>query len=747
MKAILLAGGEGTRLRPLSLLKPKPMLPFFDRPLLEHIVLLLRDCGFRELCMTLRYLPESIRNHFGDGADFGVSIEYRQETEPAGTAGSVLACRDFIGSEDVLIISGDAACAFDLRAMVEKHRLSGAEVTILTRSCASPLEYGLVLTEADGRIRSFAEKPGPEKVCTDQVNTGIYVISPEILSEIPRGRSYDFGAELFPRLLKEKRRLHTWQPEGYWNDVGTCEAYLQSCRDALSGALPLPGTEGIASRTPMPCWISPDAEVAEDAVLEAGTVVGPGSRVGGGCRISGSVLNGAVLEPGCSVENAILDRGVHLGRNTRLKSGCVLAEGVGVGAESLLRENLRFWPGVLIPSGSTVTESVACAARFYRPRFQPGARLRGEAVRELTPELLMRMGRGIPGGRTAAASDGKGYARLLAEAFLLGAGIAGGAAYFLDASLPALAAEAGALYGMDLTLFVREEDAGICLYLTGPEGLPAERKVLRALEASAFSDAVPAPPERCGAAVRLGGTEEAASAAILNAAEGSLKGLRLACRSQTLDDILRRAGAELVPPGEGVPRLCLSEDGFSLRLLDEEGRRWSWEQLLCALTKAELESGEEAVVLPYSAPAAAEAVAMEAGGTVYRLERDGGEALRRFRRRPWCRDGLTLAVRLLWLLRSREGPFSLSGFLRTLPEVHLREHTLQTAGTETAILRELARTEQAETVSGVRFRERDCTVTVRRGVPGELRILAESARAETAEEFCFELERRIRAME
>lgn len=746
MKAIILAGGEGTRLRPLSLRKPKPMLPFFGRPLLEHLVVLLRSCGFTELCMTLHYLPELIRGHFGSGEGFGVGIEYRTETVPAGTAGSVLACRDFIGGDDVLILSGDAACSFDLRAMMEKHRLSGADATILTQPCLSPAEYGLVVTDEAGRIRSFVEKPGPERIVSDRVNTGIYVISPQVLSRIPRGRSCDFGGELFPLLLREKRYLGTWEPEGYWNDVGTCEAYRQSCRDVLGGLLPLPALSREEQRFSGGSWVSPEAEVAKGAVIGPGSVVGPGSRIGEGCRVTDSVLNGAVLEPECTVEGAILEKGVLLGRGTAAESGCVLAEGVAVGALSSLRSGVRLWPGVLIPEGSTVAQSVTHSARFYRPGFSQGAVLCGEAVRELTPELLTRMGMASSCSRIAASAAGGGYARLLADAFLLGAAAAGRRTYRMDAPLPALGALAGSLFGMDLTLFVRQEGGGVRLYFTGPESLPAGRKEQRSLEAAACSDAAPAPADRCLPSLWLTGAEEAASASLL-ASAGSLKGLRLACADRCLRGLLLRAGAELVQPEAGVVRLFLSGDGFRLSALDEEGRRRSWEELLCALVKAELQSGAEAVVLPYSAPEAAERAAREENGTVYRLERDGEDALRLFRQRPWCRDGLSLALRLLGLLAGREEPFSLSGFLASLPDFHLSERALHTEGPDASVLRRLAREETAEVVSGVRLREDGCTATVRRGTAGELRILAEAASAELAEEFCARLERRIRALD
>ncbi len=722
------------------------MLSFFGRPLLEHLVVLLRSCGYTELCMTLHYLPEQIRGHFGSGEDWGVRIEYRLEETPAGTAGAVLACRDFVGDDDVLILSGDAACSFDLRALMEKHRLSGADATILTQPCLSPTEYGLVVTDEAGRVRSFTEKPGPERIVSDRVNTGIYVLSPRVLSEIPLGRSCDFGAELFPLLLKKKRHLGTWQPEGYWNDVGTCEAYHQSCRDALVGLLPLPALPREEQDFAGGSWISPGAEVARDAIIGPGVVVGPGCRIGAGCRVTDSVLNGAVLEPDCTVEGSLLEMGVLLGRGTSLEPGCVLAEGTSLGACAAVRAGVRLWPGVLVPEGSIVRQSVTHSSPFYRPRFTEGGLVRGEAVRELTPELLTRMGRAASGARIAAAASGGGYARLLAEAFLLGAGAAGRRTYRMDASLPALSAQAGSLFGMDLTLFVRQESSGLQLYFTGPEGLPAARREQRSLEAAAYADAAPAPAEQCLSSLWLTGAEEAAEAGILSSS-GSLKGLRLACTDRALRTLLARAGAELTAPEAGIPRLFLSEDGFRLRIQDEEGRLWSWEQLLCALVKAELQSGERAAVLPYSAPAAAERIAQEDNGTIYRLERDGEEALRLFRQKPWCRDGLSLALRLLGLLNRREESFSLSAFLDSLPVFHVSERILRTAGPDAAILRRLAQEERAETVSGVRLREEGGTATVRRRGVGELRILVESASAELAEEFCARLERQIRELD
>ena len=250
MKAILLSGGQGTRLREISGGLPKPMMPLLGKPLLEHIIVHLRQNGFRELCVTLCYEPDIIRRHFGDGGDYGVSITYREETVPLGTAGAAANCRDFVGdSSQVLIMSGDCACDFDLKALAQSHH-SGVTIALATHG--EPLPYGLVITDRSGRITGFLEKPTWERVVTDQVNTGIYVLSADVLDLIPKAQSYDFARDLFPRLLRENIPMRGVKAEGYWCDIGAPRAYYQCNLDALDGKLRLYGSGGHARRV-LPC--------------------------------------------------------------------------------------------------------------------------------------------------------------------------------------------------------------------------------------------------------------------------------------------------------------------------------------------------------------------------------------------------------------------------------------------------------------------------------------------------------------
>ena len=242
MKAVILAGGKGTRLYPVTRGDiPKPMVPLGGRPVLEWLILHLRACGITDICCTLQCLPEQIRDYFGDGSAFGVHMEYRQETKPLGTAGAVRNCRDFVGEEPFFVLSGDGVFDFDLRELMEKHRFHRSLVTMALSPLSAPLSYGLALTDRQGRVRGFIEKPVWERVVTDLVNTGIYVLTPAVLDEVPADTPFDFARDLFPRLLAAGQPLYGLPMEGYWRDIGEPESYYQANLDALQGRLRLPG--------------------------------------------------------------------------------------------------------------------------------------------------------------------------------------------------------------------------------------------------------------------------------------------------------------------------------------------------------------------------------------------------------------------------------------------------------------------------------------------------------------------------
>lgn len=355
MKAVIMAGGMGTRLRPICDAEPKPMTRLMGKPLLEHIIELLRRNGFSQLCITLAHRPESIMNYFGDGSDFGVSIEYRVEESPLGTAGGVRACLDFVENEDFLVISGDAACDFDLTRLAEEHKIHGGLITMALFSHREPLRYGTVITGLDGSVISFIEKPCWERVVTDLVNTGVYMLSPEALERVPEGKPFDFAQDLFP-LLEGQGAIFGIPMSGYWCDIGDGKSYHRCCMDALSGRLELPLTPTDS--------VSGILDFSIDAPLIADSYVCPGVSVGKGAIIEGSIIHGgSVIGDYCRVKDSVIDC-AELGEECFV-SGSVICSG------TVLPPKTRTLPGdiissCLVPSRATLPEPVSPARRRGR---------------------------------------------------------------------------------------------------------------------------------------------------------------------------------------------------------------------------------------------------------------------------------------------------------------------------------------------------------------------------------------------
>lgn len=264
MKAIIMAGGEGKRLKPITGSTPKPLVPLCGRPVMEHIILLLRRHGITDICAALQYRPDDIKNYFGSGEKFGVRLEYRIEQTALGTAGGVKNCADFYGSEDFLVISGDAACDIDLSKLIAEHQRRSPAATIALCPEPEPLRYGLALCDREGFIRSFIEKPDWWHVVTNLVNTGIYIISPRAMEHVPENEEFDFAKDLFPRLLDEGEKLLGVPCDGYWCDIGTPKSYYECCADALSGKLKIELAGGFEADAPDECS-DPECKCMEHA--------------------------------------------------------------------------------------------------------------------------------------------------------------------------------------------------------------------------------------------------------------------------------------------------------------------------------------------------------------------------------------------------------------------------------------------------------------------------------------------------
>ena len=410
MKAIIMAGGQGTRLRPLTSNQPKPMIRIVNLPCMEHIVNLLARHGFTDVAVTLQFMPEEIQDYFGDGSDWGVNMRYSIEDAPAGTAGSVKMAEQQLGleGERLLIISGDALTDADLTQLVRFHEEKDAEVSMVLKSVENPLDFGIVITEEDGRISRFLEKPAWGQVFSDTVNTGIYLVEASVMDEIPDPEEgeYDFSKELFPKLLDQDRPLYGFVTDAYWEDIGTLEQYASAQRDILDGKVRDVRPPGTRLRENI--YVGRRVQV-DDEELEGPVVIGDNVRVGEGAKLSPYTVlgNNVVIAAGATVERSIVAEGTYVGEGTELVDTLVgrnsyiqprarilerssLGDDVIVGEGATISPEVKVYPHKTIESGANVTQSLIYETMGLRTVFRGGI-VSGKFNVDLTPEFVIRL--------------------------------------------------------------------------------------------------------------------------------------------------------------------------------------------------------------------------------------------------------------------------------------------------------------------------------------------------------------------
>ncbi|MFD7717694.1 sugar phosphate nucleotidyltransferase [Streptomyces sp. NPDC059814] len=351
-EAILLVGGKGTRLRPLTVHTPKPMVPAAGVPFLTHQLARARAAGVEHIVLATSYLAEVFEPHFGDGSELGLHIEYVTEREPLGTGGAIRNVAERLRSgpdEPVLIFNGDILTGLDIRALVTSHADSGADISLHLTRVDDPRAFGLVPTDDTGRVTAFLEKPQtPEEIVTDQVNAGAYIFRRSVIDTIPAGRPVSVERETFPGLLASGAHLQGMVDSTYWLDLGTPQAFIRGSADLVLGRAPSPAVPGRCGDR----LVLPTASVAPDAKLTGGTVIGADAVIGAGARIEGStVLAGAIVEPGAVITDSLVGAGARIGSRTVL-AGAVIGDGARVGADNELRDGIRIWCGAHLPAAS-----------------------------------------------------------------------------------------------------------------------------------------------------------------------------------------------------------------------------------------------------------------------------------------------------------------------------------------------------------------------------------------------------------
>jgi mannose-1-phosphate guanylyltransferase/phosphomannomutase len=401
-----MAGGEGTRLRPLTINRPKPMVSLVDRPVIQHIIELLKLHGITDIIITVQYLANAIQDYYGDGSAYGVNISYSLEEVPLGTAGSVKNAEHLL-DETFLVISGDALTDFNLTQIIDHHVSTQAMATVTLTRVANPLEYGVVVTDEGGNIRQFLEKPSWGEIISDTVNTGIYVLEPQVLAYIERGKNTDWSKDVFPRMLNRGDRLQGYIASGYWTDVGTIEEYMRACGDYLSGRVNLPR---LGQHIGGDIWVDGDAEIAPDAQLHGPIYLGHGAKIKGGVIVHGpSVIRDyTIIDARANIDRSIIWRNSYLGERAELRGaivlrqsnirsramlfeGVVVGDGVQIGAGAVIQPNVKIWPSKEIDEGATVSSSIIWGSQGRRVLFGRYG-ITGLVNIEITPEMCAKIG-------------------------------------------------------------------------------------------------------------------------------------------------------------------------------------------------------------------------------------------------------------------------------------------------------------------------------------------------------------------
>ncbi|MBR8829461.1 MAG: mannose-1-phosphate guanyltransferase [Gomphosphaeria aponina SAG 52.96 = DSM 107014] len=440
MRAVLMAGGSGTRLRPLTCDLPKPMVPILNRPIAEHIINLLKRHQILEVIATLHYLPDVMRDYFQDGSEFGVEMTYAvEEDQPLGTAGCVKNISELLTST-FIVISGDSITDLDLQAAIAFHREKQSQATLILTRVPNPIEFGVVITDSENKITRFLEKPSTSEIFSDTVNTGTYILEPEILKYLPENEESDFSKDLFPLLLEKGEPMYGYIAEGYWCDVGHLEAYRVSQYDALHGKVKIDfayeekyagmwvGENAYidgSAKIETPVLIGNNCRIGPRVHISAGSAIGDNVTIGADAVLNRSIIwNGVVIGEEAYLEACVIARGTRVDRRAQILEGAVVGQLSTVGEEAQISPNVRVWPSKRIEPGAILNINLIWGTTAHRNLFgQRG--VSGLANIDITPEFAVKLGASYGstlkiGAQVAVSRDQRSVSRMVSRSLIAG---------------------------------------------------------------------------------------------------------------------------------------------------------------------------------------------------------------------------------------------------------------------------------------------------------------------------------------
>lgn len=761
MKAVVMAGGEGTRLRPLTCTKPKPMINIMDKPVIGYIIELLIDNGFDDIAVTVRYKAEDIENYVSTFESDKINIKCIEETTILGTAGSVKnAANDW--NEPFLVISGDCICDCDLSKVMLYHKSIMADTTIVCKGVEDPGEYGTVCLDRSGRVENFCEKPDWSHASSQLANTGIYVINPAVLDMIPDNVLYDFAAHLFPEMMNSGKRLFGYNTTAYWCDIGELKSYRMCIKDIMNHKvnINLPETKnGVYTNSGFPDGdydIVPPVYIGRNVTIGKNSVVGPFTvlednvSIADNSRIKKSVIkNNTSVGDNCDIIGAIIgERSVIKNNNVCLEGSCI-GEGCLLEGSSTVSNNVLVWPEKHIPYRSVLTDNLRDGMTEYELIGENG--ICGNTFSEISCEKCCRLGEAVASS-TCGKNVGVGYdssreAKALAMALL--SGLISGGSNISDFG-ECFESQMGffvSYCSLDCGIYITATPKKTAIRLFGQFGLPLYRKYEREIESRYKRSDFRRGTNTGNSIIDMSRVSEIYEGQLLSSVGDSLTGAtaQIQSRNPLIKSLADKCLFLLGCSEKSLPAFSIDYSGRSVTAKDDNDRFVPYESLLVLVGMDEIMKGND-IAVPFNAPVCLDTAASERNITVHRIgyssmtEYDD-KIYRSVRKNRWAFDSLALVFKIIELIGIKNKP--LSELLTEIPKFNIASRTVFSPSALAKLASSLGIRAGADT-QGLRKSIGNGFITVTRTGAGRLiRIIAEAETMEAANEICAETEKKI----
>ncbi len=765
MKAVIMAGGEGSRLRPMTCTAPKPMAKILGKPIIEYVFDTLISGGVTHAAVTLGYLPHVIETAYENGYK-NLKLDFIREEEPLGTAGSVKNAASAF-KEPFVVISGDAICDFDIEKIMLYHKASGAMVTIVATDADDPREYGIIKVGEENRVQGFLEKPSWSQAISSLANTGVYIINPECLELIPKGKKYDFASDLFPFMLERDMPVFCYHTDGYWCDVGNNDAFLKCQRDAFDGKFHPPVNQsagGIYVRDKLPAGdyiVNPPVYIGSDVEIADGAVIGPYAVIDDNCFIgeNAKVRRSAILENSSlfadsSVTGAVVCSGAALKKGSAMFEGSVAGSGCVIGESASVKPNVYIWPGKIIGSGAVVSDNVKYGNIRSDFLGDNGVNEKNGAL--LNAETCVKLGYAVSsskyGKRIGIGHDGTKKSSAMYLALLSGLSDGGGTVWdfgeCFEAELDFLVNFCSLGSGMFVSC-ADENRVSVC----GENGLPPCRAFEREIEGAMNRCEFRITDEKTvGEISDMSGLKMLYFQELLKQTDVIFNGFSANVQSENdkISDMMKSCFYRMGTEGKSQTVFNINRFGNHVYAETENGRI-EFEKLLAICCLDEMRKGMD-VAVPYSAPVYLDSLAEKNGRKVLRYlttpaDVSDASARKLAKKQIFVRDALFMCAKLVSIMNER--CMTLENLASEIPEKYI-ESKIFSVNFSVSKLSDIIGADGIGNVSGegVRLVRKNGSLLVIPERGGErIKVLAEADTMEIADELCAEIEEIINSFD